>query len=76
MTLQGAFDAKRRAKVGVACGEFGAVLVRDAVFFIDAFSDRRGAGDFRRRLERSAGILKPASFHFALRQSRSPLERA
>ena len=65
MTLQGALDAKRRDKVGVACGEFGAVLVRDAVFFIDALSDRRGAGDFRRQPERSAGILKHTAFLFA-----------
>ena len=65
MTLQGALDAERTAKVGVARGEFGAVPTRDAIFFIVAFTDRRGAGDFRRRLERSAGTLRHASFHLA-----------
>jgi hypothetical protein len=64
MTLQGALDAEQRVQVGVACDEFGAVAARAAVFFIVAFSDRRGAGDFR-RLERSTGTLRHASFHLA-----------
>jgi hypothetical protein len=64
MTLQGAFNAQRTAKVGVACGHFGAVPAHDAcaLFHIEAFSQTGGAGQFHRRLERPVGILKHASF--------------
>lgn len=62
VTVQGAIDAERKAKVGVARDQHGAVPLQEscAGFFIQAFLHAGGVGALR-RLERPAGILSRAS---------------